>query len=52
MGIPPEVIKFSQKDNRPFIIISVEPIHEIKRSRWFVIDWKGVLKDEEEKPIL
>ena len=52
MGISPEVIKFSREDNRPFIIISVEPIHEIKRSRWFTIDWKGVLKDEEEKPIL
>ena len=52
MGIPPEVIKFSREDNRPFIIISIEPIHEIKRSRWFVIDWKGILKDEEENPIL
>lgn len=52
MNIQPEVIKFSQESNRPFIIITVEPIHKIKRSRWFTIDWKGVLQDEEEKPIL
>jgi len=43
--IPPEVIKFSRRGNKPFIIIQIEPIHDLKMARWFVIDWEGVLDD-------
>lgn len=52
LSIIPEVIRFSRRGNRPFIMITVEPIHDIKRERWFTIDWEGILRDKDEKQIL
>lgn len=45
IGVSPDVIKFSRREDKPFIIIQLEPIHDIKMARWFVIDSKGVLDD-------
>ena len=41
MKVPPEFIKFSWKEEKPQIHISVEPVHDIKMERWFIINWKG-----------
>ena len=43
MGVPPEVIKFSHRGLKPLVIIFLEPIHDIKLTRWFTIDWEGNL---------
>ena len=43
MKVAPEFVKFSQKDGKPQIFISVEPIHDIRMERWFIINWKGEL---------
>ena len=51
MHISPEVIKFSYRGNRPFIIVTIEPIHDIRKERWFTIDLEGVLRDKDEKQI-
>ena len=51
MHIRTEVIKFSYRSNRPFIMITVEPIHDIRKERWFTIDWEGILRDKDEKQI-
>ena len=51
MSITPDIVKFSHRGNKPFIIIAIEPIHDIRKERWFAIDWEGVLKDEEENEI-
>ena len=51
MKIAPQNINFSHRENKSFIIITIEPIHEIKRTRWFSLDWEGNLKDEEENEI-
>ena len=50
-NISPEIIKFSRRGIKPFIIITVEPIHDIRMGRWFTIDWEGVLRDKDEKQI-
>ncbi len=46
MKIPPEVIKFSRRGNKPFIMISAEPMHDIKKVRWFEINSEGDLDEE------
>lgn len=45
IGVSPEVIKFSKREDKPFIIIQLEPIHDIKMTRWFVINWEGGMDD-------
>ena len=45
IDVSPDVIKFSRRESKPFIIIQIEPIHDLKMARWFVIDWEGVLDD-------
>ena len=50
MNISPEVIKFSRRGDKPFIIISVEPIHDLKMARWITIDWEGEV-DDDTRPI-
>lgn len=51
MQIPPDVIKFSHRDNKPYIIILLESIHDLKMVRWMTIDWKGNLGEGDEKEI-
>ena len=44
MQIPPESIKFSRRDNKPFVIVVAEPIHDIQEARWYYINWLGELE--------
>ncbi|OGI20731.1 MAG: hypothetical protein A3B68_09340 [Candidatus Melainabacteria bacterium RIFCSPHIGHO2_02_FULL_34_12] len=46
MKIPPEYIKFSRREDKPFIIIQLEPIHDIKMARWIEINWEGALNEK------
>lgn len=41
MGIPPELIQFSRRGDKPYIIIYTKPIHDIRETRWFTIDHEG-----------
>lgn len=43
IGVSPDIIKFSRREDKPFIIIQLEPIHDIRMVRCFVINWEGVL---------
>ena len=46
MKVPPEIVKFSRRGNKPFIIIQIEPLHNIKMTRWYTINWRGELDDD------
>ena len=48
MGVPPRVITFSHRGQKPLIIIDIEPIHEIRKARWFSIDSEGELIEHEQ----
>ena len=43
LGVPPEIVKFSHRSDKPFIILIAEPIHDIKESRWYFINHNGEL---------
>ena len=43
LNIPPSIIKFSHRVNKPYIIVIAEPIHDLKESRWYFINSNGEL---------
>ena len=49
MKIPPQIIQFSHRKDKPFIIIQLEPIHDLKMARWITIDSEGNLGERDEK---
>ena len=49
MELPPDIIKFSHREGKPFIMIAIEPMHDIKIARWITIDWEGDLGERDEK---
>ena len=46
LKVPPSSVIFSEKNNRPRVLLTVEPIHDIQEARWYYIDWRGELEKE------
>ena len=44
LNILPSIVKFSRRQNNPFIILVAEPIHDIQEARWYYINHEGELE--------